>query len=103
MKTLIANEIRKCKSCIRDAILKPLKLVIDGAAHILMCIPHDAHHELRCLSFCKPQSESITKAFDGRFAFKAGEPCSQHEADALDQLLCVRSYSEEGFDSKVDE
>jgi hypothetical protein len=78
-----------------------LELVIERAAHVLVRVFDDGHHEIRGLAFAEPEREAVAQSAHRGFALKAGEARPEHELHGRDELGRVRAQREEGGDAEL--
>ena len=75
----------------------PLKLVIYSAPHVLVRIPHDCHHVLRCLTLVQRQHEAVSEPADRRLPLEGWEAGAQHQLHRTDKLVRVWTDGQKCF------
>lgn len=86
---------------VRNTVLQPLELVIYRAAHVLVRIFDDGHHEIGSLPFADPKREAVAQSANRAVALEAGEARPEHELHGRDELRRVRAQREEGGDAEL--
>lgn len=69
----------------------PLELIVNRAAHVLVCVFDDGHHEIGGLALAESERETFAQPADRALAFEAGEARPEHELHGCDELRPVRA------------
>jgi len=97
----MATSTRLKTLLVRDTVLKPLELIVRGAPHVLMRVLYLTHHPFRSVPLTHSQREPIPQPFNCALPFEGGEPSVEHQPDSVDELIGVRSQSDECFDGQM--
>jgi len=66
-----------------------------------MSILHETHHPIRSAPLAQSQREPIPQSFNRPLPLEGGESSVEHQSNSIDELVGVRSQSEECFDGQM--
>jgi len=79
----------------------PLESIIRRAPHILVSVLYDTHHPTRSTPLTHSQCKSISQPFNRALSFERRESGVEHQPNGVNELIGVRSQSEERLDGQT--
>ena len=66
-----------------------------------MSVLHDTHHPSRSAPLTQSQREPVSQPFNRTLSFERGKSGIEHQPNGIDELVGVRSQSEERLDRQM--